>query len=125
MEREIVHPDWDAYTDEYDFALVLLSRPVRSNSDAEEEEAVVVALNPGDSSLPENGDVVRTMGWGDTTLDDETKVVSDVLMEVDVQVISNEECSAVQGTDGMYTNNYAEYIFPSMICSTSFVNVAL
>ncbi|KAL7481793.1 hypothetical protein ACHAW6_007465 [Cyclotella cf. meneghiniana] len=117
MEREIVHPDWDAYTDEYDFALVLLSRPVRSNSDAEEEEAVVVALNPGDSSLPENGDVVRTMGWGDTTLDDETKVVSDVLMEVDVQVISNEECSAVQGTDGMYTNNYAEYIFPSMICT--------
>jgi hypothetical protein len=65
------------------------------------------------------------MGWGDTTLDDETKVVSNVLMAVDVQVISNDECSTVQGTDGVYTNNYANYIFPSMICSTSFENVEL
>eukprot|EP00804_Cyclotella_cryptica_P010938 CCRYP_016682-RD/>CCRYP_016682-RD protein AED:0.25 eAED:0.25 QI:250/1/1/1/0.75/0.66/9/1392/415 len=111
MQQEIIHPSWDQYTDEYDFALVLLSRPTTSSSSS------IVALNPGNPALPQDGAMVRTMGWGDTTLDDETKVVSDVLMAVDVQVISNDECSAVKGTDGMYTNNYANYIFPSMICT--------
>jgi trypsin len=110
MKQEIIHPDWNQFTDEYDFALVVLEHPT------DVETASIVSIN-SEPSLPEDGIFVRTMGWGDTTLDDETKEVSDVLMAVDVEVISNDDCSQVSGTDGMYTNNYVNYIFPSMICT--------
>ena len=43
--------------------------------------------------------------------------MADGLNSVEVQVISNDECRSVSGTDGMYTSDYANYIFPSMICT--------
>ena len=110
MQEEIIHPDWNQFTDEYDFALVVLEYP------ADVESASLVSIN-GDSSLPKDQSYVRTMGWGDTTIDDEIKEPSEALMAVDVEVISNDDCRQVSGTDGMYTNNYINYIFPSMICT--------
>lgn len=110
MQQEIIHPDWDQYTDEYDFALVVLEHPT------DVETASIVSIN-SENNLPKDGSYVTTMGWGDTTIDDEVKAVSDSLMAVDVEVISNDDCRQVSGTDGMYTNNYINYIFPSMICT--------
>ena len=110
MQEEIIHPDWNQFTDEYDFALVVLEYPT------DVESASLVSIN-SDSSLPKDKSYVRTMGWGDTTMDDETKEPSEALMAVDVEVISNDDCRQVSGTDGIYTNNYINYIFPSMICT--------
>lgn len=110
MRQEIIHPQWDKFTDEYDFGLVQLDYPT------DLEDVSVVSVNK-DPYLPRVGSVVKTMGWGDTTMDDEIKLASDVLLDVDVQVISNDDCRLVRGTDGTLTNNYANYIFPSMICT--------
>jgi len=109
-QEEIIHPDWNKATDEYDIALVVLEYP------ADVETASIVSIN-GESSLPSDGSFVRTMGWGDTTMDDGIDKISDVLMAVDVEVISNNDCRQVKGTDGSHSENYANYIFPSMICT--------
>lgn len=110
MQQEIIHPDWNKFTDEYDFALVVLEYP------ADVETADIVSINR-DEKLPTDSTYARTMGWGDTAFDDEIKEVAESLMAVDVEVISNDDCRQVRGTDGMYTNNYINYIFPSMICT--------
>eukprot|EP00956_Cyclotella_meneghiniana_P039693 scaffold177304_cov17-Cyclotella_meneghiniana.AAC.1 len=93
MRNEIIHPKWDKFTDEYDFGLVHLDYPT------DLEDVSVVSINK-DPYLPRVGSIVTTMGWGDTTMDDEIKLASDVLLDVDVQVISNDDCRLVRGTDG-------------------------
>lgn len=110
MRQEIIHPDWNKFTDEFDFALVVLEYPT------DVETADIVTIN-SDENFPKDGTYVRTMGWGDTAFDDEVKEVAESLMAVDVEVISNDDCRQVKGTDGFYTNNYINYIFPSMICT--------
>jgi hypothetical protein len=92
-------------------ALLLLSEAVTAV--AEED---IVRIN-SDASFPSAGDLARSMGWGDTDPDDFNAVVSDELLEVDLPVISNEECSAAKGTDNGYTDNYESYIFDSMLCT--------
>ena len=57
-----------------------------------------VARINGDASFPRDGDVARTMGWGDTDPDYFDTKVSDDLLEVDVPVISNQECRAAKGS---------------------------
>lgn len=108
--EEIGHPLWDKYTDVYDFALVILSRPTTIPG------IPLVKIN-SDSSLPQVGSSARTMGWGDTAQDDDLRRISDVLMAVDVEVISNNECRNAKGTEGNLYNSYKDYIYPSMLCT--------
>jgi trypsin len=66
------------------------------------------------------------MGWGDTDISDdfdkETQhdvETSTVLMNVDVSIISNEECDASEGyIDGTYAT-YSGRITENMLCATS------
>ena len=109
--QEIPHPDYSTSTDENDFALLKLGRSV-SVITAEG----IVRIN-GDASYPAAGEVARSMRWGDVAQDDQKTETSDVLMEVDVPVISNEECRAAEGKDGSYSDSYQNYIFDSMICT--------
>jgi secreted trypsin-like serine protease len=111
VAQEIRHPEYSWDTDENDFALLLLSESVSVLS---EEELVRINSDP---AFPAAGDLARTMGWGDTDPDDASAVVSDELLEVDLPVISNEECSAAKGTDNGYTDSYDTYIFDSMLCT--------
>ncbi|EED92601.1 predicted protein [Thalassiosira pseudonana CCMP1335] len=109
MSKEIKHPNYNTGTDENDFALVILSKPTTL-------DIPFVKLN-SDESFPSAGTMSRSMGWGDMAQSDDKTEISDVLMEVDVPVITNDECSQASGTDGSYTDSYANYIYPSMLCT--------
>ena len=51
----------------------------------------MVKLN-SDSAAPEAGAATTVMGWGDTDPAESESVFSDVLMETEVFVMSNERC---------------------------------
>jgi len=85
--------------------LVFLNGPVTLNSDVN-----TVRLNPQDA-LPAVGSSAIAMGWGVTR---ENGSLSDVLMEVGVNVMSNQECS--QSSDGRDT--YQGDITENMLCAS-------
>ncbi len=61
--------------------------------------------------LPAAANIVTVMGWG--VIDTETGSLSNVLMEVDVDVITNEDCeTSLDGED-----NYTGMITNSMLCA--------
>jgi hypothetical protein len=70
----------------------------------------LVKLN-NDASLPAEGDDVKVMGWGVTNTN--TGSLSDVLMEVDVSVVTNEKCDA--SSDG--SDSYEGQITENMLCA--------
>jgi hypothetical protein len=75
----IPHPEYGNETNDDDVMLLLLKSPI--------EDFPVVNLNRN-SSQPQVGDAVTVMGFGDTAIDDDVTVYSDVLKvaEVFVQV---------------------------------------
>ncbi|KAL7481538.1 hypothetical protein ACHAW6_007218 [Cyclotella cf. meneghiniana] len=97
MTKAIIHPDYDDNTMAYDFALVILEA-------ATTQDVKFIKLNH-DDFFPSVNSTSRVMGWGTTT---EGGSLSDILLEVDLPVISNEDC------DQCY---YFEEIGPSMICA--------
>ena len=103
VHREVPHEDYDASTTDHDFMLVFLATPAELV-----ENVGLVRLND-DPSIPAVGDIVTVMGWGVT----ETGELSDVLMEVDVDVITNEDCEI--SSDG--TDNYNGQITENMLCA--------
>jgi len=87
-KRKLRHPDFDKSTYDADFMLVFLDRAFNaSNVD-------VVTLN-SDPSFPSVGQEVTATGWGDTSSGGTT---SDVLLHVDLNIISDEECADTEGT---------------------------
>jgi len=106
MKKEIKHPNYDEWTTDNDYMLVVLSRPATLNSDVS-----LVKLN-SNNSHPSVGDGVTVMGWGDTDISAASKL-SDVLMKVRVNVISNRECDA--SSDGR--DNYNDQITQNMLCA--------
>jgi trypsin len=82
MKKVILHPDWD-------FAVVVLKK-------ATTLDVTFPQLNR-DDLYPSIGANSRTMGWGDTV---ENGTQSDVLLEVDVPIISNEACDQCYGGNG-------------------------
>jgi len=105
VSRELPHAKYDADTTDHDFMLIFLKTP----AELIEDEVGLVRLN-SDPSLPAEGADVTVMGWGVT----ETGEVSDALMEVDVNVISNEKCNL--SSDG--TESYEGQITKNMLCAT-------
>ena len=67
-----------------------------------------------DNLYPPEGTTTHVMGWGDTDPGDGQRL-SDILMIVDVEVISNNDCEdAEQGGD-----SYNGWIYPSMLCTST------
>lgn len=100
-----IHPNWGNnvffFTNDYDVALVYLDRATTAN-------VKPVKLNQ-DDSFPASGSVAHVVGWGATS----TSTFSPVLQEVDLDVISNEECMIA--ADGAYSL----VITDNMICTYS------
>jgi trypsin len=94
MAKIILHPDYDNVTTDNDFAIVVL------------EEATTLDVSfpqlNSDDSYPSIGANSRTMGWGDTV---ENGTLSDVLLEVDLPIISNEDCDQCYGGQGNISTN--------------------
>eukprot|EP00804_Cyclotella_cryptica_P009154 CCRYP_003219-RA/>CCRYP_003219-RA protein AED:0.11 eAED:0.11 QI:116/1/1/1/0.5/0.2/5/1047/658 len=84
VDYVLVHPNYDNTTYVNDIALIFLSEPSSLVTE--------FPLLNNDASVPAPGDLAHTMGWGDTTQDIETQVLSDVLLETDLSIMSNEDC---------------------------------
>ncbi|ACI64196.1 predicted protein [Thalassiosira pseudonana CCMP1335] len=109
MKRELPHPKYNDRTTDNDFNLVFLDRPTTANVE-------MVTLN-SQSSLPGVGDEVTVVGWGDTVAADDVQRLSDKLMEVEVNVISNQECDASEGEIGGWYDTYKNQITKNMLCA--------
>jgi trypsin len=109
--RYVIHDKNNEKTFEYDFALLLLDRPVQQQQQQQQDLPSfpqLVNLNRNDS-YPDDGMAVSVMGWGDTGLNP----YPNELQIVDLEVISNDECASMT-IDG---NNYGGSIHESMICT--------
>lgn len=88
VEYEVVHPGFDSCTLSNDVMLVKLKEP---------SSYTPVALNnETNSSITENNADVTVMGWGTTSRGGST---SDVLLEVELDVVSNDICNDQYGNE--------------------------
>merc|ERR1712127_399025 len=72
----------------------------------------------GGRSVPDVNQAVTVMGWGDTVKANAISDLSDVLMEVEARVLSNEDCDASEGaTDDGYEATYNGHITQNMLCA--------
>lgn len=108
VKHDLPHPNYIEETNDADIMLVFL--------DGAFENADVVRLN-WDSSVPAVGQEVTVMGWGDFKVDPAVSSISDVLMNVNVNVVSNEECEASEGVVDGYFMTYENQITDNMLCA--------
>jgi hypothetical protein len=104
MKKIIVHPDWNPTntddapyptTDDNDFAIVVLEKATTLDVSFSE-------LN-SDDSYPSIGANSRVMGWGTTS--EGGFVTSSVLCEVDLPIISNEDCDQCYDGQGLISTS--------------------
>ena len=70
-----------------------------------------------DSNYPSVGQEVTVVGYGDTNPSDYVSDLSTSLIQVEVSVISNDDCDSSSGTIGGYSDNYNGQISKNMICA--------
>jgi len=105
VELELMHPDYDDDTTDNDFMLVFLKSQV---------DADLVEVSPDVVPVGTN---VTVMGWGDTDIDEDVDAPANELMEVEVSVISNEECDASESDEEGWEYDYNGQITDNMICA--------
>ncbi|KAL7476501.1 hypothetical protein ACHAW6_002358 [Cyclotella cf. meneghiniana] len=115
------HAEYNDTTEDNDLMLVLLEWPTTL-------DLPFVKVNT-DVDRPRVGESVTAIGWGDMTIDYVTEITPDVLMSVDIHVISNEACANssgiyvvqanISGTILTYTVNasYSMRITDNMLCA--------
>ena len=97
FEESLPHPNYDSFTMDNDFMLLFLRDPAP-------QDAAFVKLNR-DPNFPAAGDYVTVMGHGDTKSDDVIYEGSMELLEVELNVRSNEECGeSYKVTDDVITD---------------------
>lgn len=89
VQEIIVHPQWYRPTYDYDIALLRLAQPI-------DGVATAPLVQESDSALFEPGDISRVMGWGATS---SGGIGSDVLLQVDIPIVSQATCRASYGAD--------------------------
>ncbi len=105
VKLALPHPNYDAYATDKDFLLIFLN-------DAASDNINIVRLN-SDADTPNVSAPVTVMGWGDIDPTDAGQVLASELMEVEVNVISNEECDSSDGSSGSYKDS----ITNNMLCA--------
>eukprot|EP00985_Skeletonema_marinoi_P019935 scaffold11609_cov121-Skeletonema_marinoi.AAC.2 len=104
VRKAMPHPDYDSDTTDNDFMLIFLKEAASDNIN-------IVKLNT-DAAIPNIGAPVTVMGWGDIDPSDEQELSSE-LMEIEVNVISNDECDDSDGKFG----SYEDQITSNMLCA--------
>jgi trypsin len=105
VKQALPHPNYDAGATDNDFLLIFLK-------EAASTDINLVKLN-SDADTPNVGAAVTVMGWGDIDPTDDGQVLASELMEVEVNVISNEECDNSDGSSGSYKDS----ITSNMLCA--------
>jgi len=104
----LVHPMYQNSVDnDFDIALAFLERPTTIAN------VSLVHLNR-DSSYPRGGTIATYLGWGMINTNSEA---STMLREVDVSVITNEECNQINGTIYNVDYSFMGRITPNMMCT--------
>jgi len=111
ITKQMPHKGYNSKTTDNDFMLVFLNKPATLNNDV-----ALVKVND-DSSTPSVGASVTVLGWGDTHISDNISKLSDKLMEVDVKVITNNDCDSSSGSVGGYSDSYKGQISDNMLCA--------
>lgn len=99
VDQVVPHPNYDPYTKNYDLAMLHLSSPATLNS-----YVSTIALN---TIADVAGETATVTGWGATSEGGKT---SNVLMAVQMPVVSNAVCNSVYGgwiTEQMLCAGYA------------------
>lgn len=111
VKEEVPHPSYQKPGTDNDFTLIFLSRRASP-------EAATVRLNPV-AAVPDDGDRVTVVGWGDTIADARYTQLSDTLKEVELTAVTNRDCARARGRVGT-SNAYATYrgaITENMLCA--------
>jgi len=110
IRENVLHPLYQKETDnDFDIALTFLERPTTIETDR------LIYLNRNDS-YPHDDTIVTYLGWGVVNTRGEA---SNILREVDVAVMTNEECIQINGTT-IYNNMHfsmSGHITPNMMCT--------
>lgn len=101
VKRILTHPNWDNYTLQNDIALLELQQAVHLPT---------VLLNGG-GNLPV---LSTTMGWG---LTQDGGYVSDRLRQVDLALVSNDQCQAVYDSFSESVYGSRNIIYDGQICA--------
>jgi len=104
-KKEIPHTGYDDETTDNDFMLVVLSSDATINNDVK-----LVSINRDSAKPNVGGGVLTAMGWGDTS---PNRALSNVLMEVNVNTMSNSDCD--KSSDG--NDSYQGKITDNMLCA--------
>jgi uncharacterized repeat protein (TIGR01451 family) len=94
----IVHPNYNSTTFNNDIALVKVSAPFTLNSTV----STIFPLTTEDGSLANPGVTATVTGWGTTSSSGSD---SDVLLQVEVPIISTSDCNASTSYNGNVTAN--------------------
>jgi len=110
IRENVLHPLYQIETNnDFDIALTVLERPTTIENDR------LIHLNRNDSYPPDDA-IATYLGWGVINTKGEA---SNILREVDVSVMTNEECSQINGRT-IYNNMYfsmSGHVTPSMMCT--------
>mmetsp|Transcript_43670 Transcript_43670/g.91885 ORF Transcript_43670/g.91885 Transcript_43670/m.91885 type:complete len:460 (-) Transcript_43670:89-1468(-) len=104
---KMLHPDYNSTTTNNDFMLLFLER-------ATTEDVDLVELSPDPVFA---GAAVTAMGWGDTHIDKDIQELATELMEVQLKVITNDECDRSDSDQEGWDYDYNGKITSSMMCA--------
>lgn len=113
VKQRVIHPHYNWKTFEYDFAIVVLDRPIQH---AINETTHLITLNQNNSYPPpttNNETSAQILGWGTTG----HNYYPTHLQMANVTVIPNEICSMANDTNS--GRSYDGLIYESMICTDS------
>jgi secreted trypsin-like serine protease len=117
VKAEVPHPDYNDLTIDHDFMLIFLNGTVTHDVEFVKLDSSIELSN---EILVTNSSQLTVIGWGDVTASDDAFELSNGLMEVDVKLISNEECEQSSGTIYGMEVNYNDWITESMLCAMEF-----
>jgi trypsin len=115
VKKEVRHPGFDDFTVDNDFNIIQLNSPVTKTD-------VYVNLNV-DASIPDAGERLTVMGWGDTDSSDDILEPSMILMETNLTYITNTRCEKSSGLlntqFGETFTDMAGALTSNMMCAAS------
>lgn len=114
VKAEAPHPDYDWMTSDNDFMLLFLNATVNHDVKFVKLDSSVYL---SDASLQTHSSHLTVMGWGDVTASDFAFEMSNVLMETEVNFITNEECEQSSGRIYGTPIDYHDQITDSMMCA--------
>ncbi len=123
FEKEIIHPDFDPTSifpesdvaPDYDFNLIFLKNTITDGTVF--SNMLYLRIND-DPTIPQSGEELTIVGWGDTIQDITLNATSPVLLETTEYAMTNSVCE--QSTGFVQSILYATYegmITENMLCS--------